>query len=314
MEWQERCCIPLFAVIQGWTSTAWLVANTELTPRHRSPVFTAAISHFVAFGILFSVAACSCRDATYGWRQLPSTVKSVPYKIAFLAGLGWTSTLAMVCASPVLGVALVQVLVVSGELSTAAAIDVLIRREHPVRTSMAVLLVVLGVVLNVLGEVKRSGSAVHWAQVATWAAAAFGCGMCLALYALGSTHLRKFIGAANATAWSAFIASTGNAAIWVIADLHGVHFHSDTRSSTYLLWLIVGAASSWNVFVSTFVPGRIGFAFTFVLIVAGKVSSGLLVDALGILSRKRPVSLLRVLGMTSVFWSTRSVSSAGSGR
>lgn len=265
-------------------------------------MFTTAISHIAAWSILFSVAAVgnTCRPG--GWLELHKGVCAVPNKFAFFGGFGWTSTLVMVAASPVIGVALTQVLVVSGELLTAALVDACLHSSARwARTATGVSFVIVGIAVSVRDEV-HSGSGVNWLQMLRWTAAAFGCGSCLVLNSLGNTHTRKHIGAANASAWSAAVASCGNVAIWVAVEAFGMaHFHADSSSTTLALWVIVSSASAWMVFVVTFVPERIGFALTFCLIVAGKMSGGLFVDAIGLSRKVRPVTWKRIAGVAFVF-------------
>jgi len=239
--------------------------------------------------------------------QLREAARAVRHKPAFLGGLGWTSTLFMVMASARLGAALAQVLVVTGELVTACAVDEATeaRREGRCATLGCLGLALAGVALNVADEAHQeasgagSGSSLGLLPVV---ALAFGCGACLVLNSLGNTHLRHQLGALNASAASAFVASVGNAAIWAAAELAGwAHFKSDARASTVFLWGVVGLSSSWMVFVVTFIPHRIGFAMTFCLIVAGKASGGLVADALALAGRQRPITLRRGVGVAAVF-------------
>lgn len=293
---------PFFALLQGWTSTSWLVASVELTPRHGSAVFTAAISHYMAFSMLFCVAAVG-NTVNQGWSTLPSKAASVPWRIAFLAGLGWTSTLTMVVAAPVVGIAMMQVLVVSGELLTASLIDICLRGGgHSGRntTLLASFLVIGGVSLSVADELGQDSS-VGVVEVLCWAAAAFGCGACLVVNSLGNTHTRRYLGASNSSTISAFVASIGNAVVWLVTEVSGeAHFHGDDRLSTYCLWAVVGGASAFMVFVVTFVPDKIGFALTFCLIIAGKMSGGLVADSVGISGKPRPVTFQRLGGVAAV--------------
>merc|ERR1711862_760142 len=91
-------------------------------------------------------------------------------------------------------------------------------------------------------------------------------------------------------------------AIWLVVEVFDVsHFVTDPRASTAALWLVVGSSSVWMVYVVTFVPQRIGFALTFCLIVAGKTSGGLFVDAVGLATDVRPVTTKRCAGVFAVF-------------
>eukprot|EP00929_Paragymnodinium_shiwhaense_P115067 TRINITY_DN83677_c0_g1_i1.p1 TRINITY_DN83677_c0_g1~~TRINITY_DN83677_c0_g1_i1.p1 ORF type:complete len:370 (+),score=87.40 TRINITY_DN83677_c0_g1_i1:52-1161(+) len=292
-----------FAFVQGWTSTAWLLASAQLVTRHGSAIFTAALSHFFACGILAAMAAAGNAAEVDGWRRLRHNAGAVPRRVAFLGGLGWTSSLVMVAASPSLGVAVAQVLVVSGEMLTAAAFDVCFggKTQRPFNTAAACGLVVLGVALNVLNEFTFSKGGGKDGLV-FWIFAAFGCGMCLVLNSVSNAHLRQYIGTFNASAWSALVASLGNAAIWLFAEVADVaHFRWQADPQTMLLWAVIGGASSYMVFIVTFVPQEIGFALTFCCIVAGKISAGLLVDTVGFMGAKREVTWERGAGMTLVF-------------
>ncbi|CAE7232813.1 pgsA [Symbiodinium pilosum] len=163
-------------------------------------------------------------------------------------------------------------------------------------TSTLFMVAAAGVILSLSQEMQGIGEASLFSFVLL-ASGAFICGACLVLCSVGTTHLREFIGPLNAGAWSAFVASLGNIAIWVAVELSEyAHFQEDSSTSTFLMWTAVGSASCWNVIVVTFVPARIGFARTFCLIVAGKVTGGLFVDAAGILLPRRQITPARGIG------------------
>ncbi|CAJ1399263.1 unnamed protein product [Effrenium voratum] len=292
------------AFLQGWTSTAWVVANAKLVPRHGGAVFTTAISHIFAWLIL--MFAASIDNWRIGLRPsaLLQKARGVPWKLAWIMGLGWTSTLFLVSAAHSLGAALAQVLVLGGELSTAVLADAH-QDKSPVPKEHGWLQVLLSPALALLGvtvSLAQELISVQFTQAAGFhfflvALGAFFCGACLVLNSVGNTHLREHIGPLNASAWSAFMASLGNVVICVTVEVFGFfHFQEDTRPTTLMLWAVVGFAGMWVTLVVTFVPPRIGFARTFCLIVAGKVTGGLFVDALGLMSPGRPVTLLRALG------------------
>ncbi|CAE7283042.1 unnamed protein product [Symbiodinium natans] len=295
-------CFAACAVAQGWTSTAWVVANASLVKREGSAAFTAAVSHILAWAMLLVAATGVNIWTKTGPSDLVDKARRVVWKPAWIAGLGWSSTLFMVVAAGLLGAALGQVLVVSGELSAAVIADLRTQKvQQTAQTSLLHLLgppslALTGIIVSLFQEISGVGQASLISFICV-AAGAFFCGVCLVLCSVGTTHLREFIGPFNAGAWSAFVASLGNIMIWGAIEIgQYAHVQVDSSTGTFLLWAVVGSASFWNLIVVTFVPPRIGFARTFCLIVTGKVTSGLLVDATGLLSPRRPLTAARCLG------------------
>lgn len=288
-----------------------MLRGSSNTARRHEPAWRRAswrrCWRYVAFAILFVSAAVQNSLQTGAWSALPGKAQSIKHKAALCAGLGWTSTLVMVVATPVLGVALVQVMVVSGEMITAVVIDVCISRKKVFSclTLAALCIVLSGVALSLFASEEAPSSSSDRLSLPTlllYALVSFGCGSCLVLNALGNGHTRRYLGASNASACSALAASFGNTVFWLAAELsNSTHYRPDFSPTTTYLWLVVGGCSALMVFVITFVPERIGFAMTFCLIVAGKISGGLVVDATGISGKPRPLTFLRVGGVALVF-------------
>jgi len=291
------------AVSQGLTSTVWLMSTASLTPVHGSSVFTAAISHCMAFLILFSVAVVEHARARTDFGALWESVRAMPFKLAFLGGLGFSATLLLVAAAPILGVALCQVLVVSGEVLTATQIDFCLGAQTRSAWTqlVAIIFVILGVALNIHGE-WNVDTHVTITQLASSSFLVYFVGACLVINSTCSSHLREYVGASNATVVATFVSSCGNLLIWLGVELFGVaHFLADYHWSTCALWVTVGLCSSWNILVLTVVPKELGFSLTFCLITAGKLLGGLCADALGVVSRPRPITSMRLISVLAVF-------------
>lgn len=283
----------LLAFLQGWSSTAWLLFAEALSPRIGGPFLAVGLGHSLAF-VLLVVLALGQRQES-GWPGFRTAAARVPRKLAFVSGLGWSTTLGMVMAGPVVGVALVQVLTLSGELLTASLVGVCMERNSILLTALACTLVLLGVLCSCLGDMTSSEITLQ--ELLPWTLVTFCSGVGLVLNSLGNTHLRQGLGPRWASAVSALVASLGD---FVVFALSGVHFKLQAEVGTIILALGIAASSAYFVFVSAYVPDRIGFPFTFVLATAGKMIAGLAVDVSGISGVVRPMRLEKSLGVLAV--------------
>jgi len=184
-------------------------------------------------------------------------------------------------------------------LLTASVVGFYTHRENLRFMIGACTLVILGVFFSCLNQVGTTQVTVL--ELFLWGAVSFGVGAGLVLNSLGNTHLRQHLGAPKASVVSAGVASLGNLAIMVLAEFMGIaHLSLNTDPSTVLQACGIGATAAYFVFISTKVPDRIGFPFTFVLSTAGKMTGGVIVDAVGVFRAPQPLTLDKGLGVLAV--------------
>jgi len=281
------------------------MAQAELAPRVGGPACVNAVAHVSAFFclLMFAVGQCAKEGSlgVVGCRNFSVALQTVPRKLALIGGLGMSCTFLMVVAKPLIGLLMVQVMLVSGEVLFGGIADLFVHGSAQLVPKLPGLLVVLfGVGISFWSDLKDFH--VKPADLVLGVLCSWGASLGLVMHSLAGSHVREYTGAVYAGAWAAGVGSLGNIMVVVVAVATGASqgFRMDLRSSTMGLTIVMGLASAYMVFVTIFVPQRIGYSMMFCLMTAGRMTGGVAVDTFKMSKEHHGVSVWRLLGVCAV--------------
>jgi len=236
-----------------------------------------------------------------GCRKLSAGLQTVPKKLALIGGLGMSLTFLMVVAKPLIGILMVQVMLVSGEVFFGSIVDLFAYGSARLLPKLpGLLMVMFGVGISFWSDLQDYH--VKPVDLLLGVLCSWGASLGLVMHSVAGSHVREHLGAVNTGAWAAGVGSVGNITVCIIAVATGASegFHIDQRPSTLGLAVVMGLCSAYMVFITVFVPQRIGFSMMFCLMTAGRMTGGVAVDTIKISKEHHGVSVWRLFGLCAV--------------
>lgn len=295
MRWWLQPIAAVWAVLAGVSVTLQLGGTIALKGKSASDQYEINIlrSLYVSQGGLLVGAFWLALLAML----VPGDPPQCPRKLwSTLGGIVTLPSFVVTPAAQVLGLQLVLMLVLLGMVGAALIFDCQAPRLHLSWVSrLGLVLLFFGVVLEILDAVPFVKGPPS--SVALYICACLIVGVLFAVQSKMNVHLAQDLGSPfRSAAWSNTCAFA--VGVWLLVGVRfGFHVQYEFKSGQWWIWLLIGLQSAFYTLTLALLPKILGYSSTFVLVLAGKLSSSAMADTLGAFQPAVPLSLLRCVSV-----------------
>lgn len=277
-----------WAAAVGVSITAQLCVTVILNERSPSQKYHAFYVSVISIllGGLMLVPRCI---------QSPEAVKRPKYWWSMLGGMFTVTSFFSIPATMLMGVQLVLLVMLLATLSTALVFDVRRGRvslSDPRRLA-GLGLVLVGLLLDALPAWAAGSSTGTTTAVLLLLLAVFATGIGYGLQAKCNARLSRDLGSVSrATAFSAAV-NTFCCLPFAAIIYFGLGVAPTLHTADWPLWMFAGLQSAFYVGSLAQLPKVLGYTAAYVVLLAGKLVSSSVADAMGLAGQRVPFSILR---------------------